>query len=188
MDVKKAKVALLKLKHDLDERGVDFWLREGTLLAAVRDGKFFDWDKDIDLSIRVEDFPSDLAIDRWVVNPRSIFPTEYVDKGFSQISVVMQPSFNGQTHIDIMLQHRCESRKTYITTAPPFGGSMRTEMPVDWMDTPNYIEFLGKQFRIPCYPEMVLQSIYGAWRRPYRHDWSNKTYRPSWEMSWGEWK
>ena len=188
MDVKKAKVALLKLKHDLDKRGVDFWLREGTLLAAVRDGKFFDWDKDIDLAMRAEDFPRDLPTEMWVVMPRSIFPGEYAEKGFGQISVIMQPAFKGQAYIDIMLQHRCECRKTYVTLAPPFGGSMRTEIPADWLDTPNYIKFLGEQFRIPLYPEMVLQSIYGDWRRPYKHDWSNKVYRPSWEMSWGEWK
>ena len=122
MDVKKAKVALLKLKHDLDKRGVDFWLREGTLLAAVRDGKFFDWDKDIDLAMRAEDFPRDLPTEMWVVMPRSIFPGEYAEKGFGQISVIMQPAFKGQAYIDIMLQHRCECRKTYVTLAPPFGG------------------------------------------------------------------
>lgn len=188
MDVKKAKRSLLKLKHDLDERGVDFWLREGTLLAAVRDGKFFEWDKDIDLSMRAEDWPSKLYTDGWTVAPRSLFPEEKITKGFPQLVLAAYPRIAGMPWIDIMMQYRCDSRKTYITAAPPYSGSMRTEIPCYFMDTPNYIEFLGEQFRIPMYPEMVLQSIYGDWRRPCKHDWSNKTYRPSWEMSWGEWR
>ena len=41
---------LNEIKHILDDAGVKYWLDLGTLLGAVRDGKFIPWDTDIDLS------------------------------------------------------------------------------------------------------------------------------------------
>ena len=41
---------LKEIKHILDDAGVKYWLDFGTLLGAVRDGKFIPWDTDIDLS------------------------------------------------------------------------------------------------------------------------------------------
>jgi len=38
------------VKQILDDAGVKYWLNFGTLLAAVRDGKFIPWDNDIDLA------------------------------------------------------------------------------------------------------------------------------------------
>lgn len=40
---------LRQVKELLDEHGVEFWLDCGTLLGAVRDGKFIPWEHDIDL-------------------------------------------------------------------------------------------------------------------------------------------
>jgi len=41
---------LKEIKRILDDAGVKYWLDFGTLLGAVRDGKFIPWDTDIDLS------------------------------------------------------------------------------------------------------------------------------------------
>ena len=41
---------LKEIKHILDDAGVKYWLDLGTLLGAVRDGKFIPWDTDIDIS------------------------------------------------------------------------------------------------------------------------------------------
>lgn len=51
MDEKVAVSALKQVKEVLDKYGVEFWLDSGTLLGAVRDGKFIPWDGDIDLGI-----------------------------------------------------------------------------------------------------------------------------------------
>lgn len=45
---------LLDVKAVLDTHGVDFWLNDGTLLGAVRDGDFIPWEKDIDLGAWVD--------------------------------------------------------------------------------------------------------------------------------------
>ncbi len=42
---------LKEIKHILDDAGVKWWLEWGTLLGAVRDGKFIPWDTDIDLGM-----------------------------------------------------------------------------------------------------------------------------------------
>ena len=36
------------VKEILDESGIDYWLDNGTLLGAFRDGKIIEWDRDID--------------------------------------------------------------------------------------------------------------------------------------------
>lgn len=49
MNEKVAVAALRQVKEVLDEHGIEFWLDFGTLLGAIRDGKFIPWDGDIDL-------------------------------------------------------------------------------------------------------------------------------------------
>jgi len=50
MDEKAAIGALRQIKEAFDEHGIEFWLDYGTLLGAIRDKKFIEWDNDIDLS------------------------------------------------------------------------------------------------------------------------------------------
>ena len=49
MDEDDATFALKCVKKVLDEEGLVFWLDTGTLLGAVRNGRFIPWDSDIDL-------------------------------------------------------------------------------------------------------------------------------------------
>ena len=49
MDENNAIKVLREVKSILDERGVRYWLDQGTLLGAVRAKKFIPWDDDIDI-------------------------------------------------------------------------------------------------------------------------------------------
>jgi len=51
VDEKAAVEALKEVKEVLDEYNIEFWLDLGTLLGAVRSGKFIPWDHDIDLDV-----------------------------------------------------------------------------------------------------------------------------------------
>jgi len=44
-----------KVKEVFDEIGVVFWLDNGTLLGAMREGKIIEWDNDIDLGVHFKD-------------------------------------------------------------------------------------------------------------------------------------
>ena len=51
VDEEKWSEVLKEIKHILDDTEVKYWLEWGTLLGAVRDGKFIPWDTDIDLGM-----------------------------------------------------------------------------------------------------------------------------------------
>ncbi len=46
---------LIRIKKILDKHNIEFWLDCGTLLGAVRDGKFIPWDSDADLGVWKKD-------------------------------------------------------------------------------------------------------------------------------------
>jgi len=53
---------LWQIKEVLDEEAIEFWLECGTLLGAVRDGKFIPWEHDLDFGVFREKFPYNLQI------------------------------------------------------------------------------------------------------------------------------
>jgi len=56
-------LALLRqVKEVLDKHNIEFWLECGTLLGAVRDGKFIPWEHDIDLGAWQEKVPETVKI------------------------------------------------------------------------------------------------------------------------------
>jgi lipopolysaccharide cholinephosphotransferase len=46
----------INLLNNLSQHGIDFWIDYGTLLGYVRNNKIISWDKDIDISIKYEDY------------------------------------------------------------------------------------------------------------------------------------
>jgi len=53
---------LRQIKEVLDEEMIEIWLECGTLLGAVRDGKFIPWEHDLDFGVFREKFPYNLQI------------------------------------------------------------------------------------------------------------------------------
>ena len=49
MNEKSAVEALRYIKEVFDAHGIEYWLDYGTLLGAIRDGKFIPWDHDVDI-------------------------------------------------------------------------------------------------------------------------------------------
>lgn len=51
---------LRQVKEVLGKHNIEFWLDCGTLLGAVREGKFLPWEYDIDLGAWYDDFPDNV--------------------------------------------------------------------------------------------------------------------------------
>jgi lipopolysaccharide cholinephosphotransferase len=71
MNEKVAIEALKQVKEVFDKHGIEYWLDYGTLLGAVRDGKFIPWDSDVDLATWQKNFDKIIYICK-----------EFCDKGF----------------------------------------------------------------------------------------------------------
>lgn len=69
---------LAEIKKIFDRRNLEYWLDAGTLLGAVRHGKFIRWDKDIDLGTWYENIPKLRSISHELQNRGfEIFLDEY---------------------------------------------------------------------------------------------------------------
>jgi hypothetical protein len=59
---------LKKVTKILDENNIEYWLEFGTLLGCIRDGKFIEWDSDIDLGV-------------WCLDKIKELEQEFINKG-----------------------------------------------------------------------------------------------------------
>ena len=181
MNNKIARGMLLDFKGAMDCCGIPFWLREGTLLGAVRDGDFIKGDKDMDVSVLAKDF---IPPDNWGIY------SELNDMFQVERRLYRQP-FSGLClkrdghHIDVMLQFCNKERQSYITWSPPYSDRMRTEMPTEYLDKENWIDFLDAKFRIPQFPREVLHNIYGEfWETPLLNPRIDRRPWMKWRLHW----
>src|SRR5690625_2214750 len=73
----------------LEQSGFMWWVDQGSLLGLVRDGRFLDWDNDIDIG--VWDVPNDRK-DRLVTKLRKEFGVSYLDELNNAIKVFFYDS------------------------------------------------------------------------------------------------
>jgi len=70
----KALINLLKTaKEILDKHNIEFWLEGGTLLGAMRDGKFIPWEHDVDLGMWADNISN---------QERILISKDFYNKGF----------------------------------------------------------------------------------------------------------
>jgi phosphorylcholine metabolism protein LicD len=70
MDKEKEAVEILKkIKKIFDKHNIEYWLDEGTLLGAVRDKKFIEWDHDIDFGVWTETIPKIVPLFNEIQDP-----------------------------------------------------------------------------------------------------------------------
>lgn len=105
MDEKVAIEALKQIKEVLDKQGIEYWLDMGTLLGAVRDGKFIPWDHDIDLG----------AWHTQISKMHAVFQ-ELNDRGFKSYIEVWNGAvriLNKDWRVDITLYQLNNGKATY---------------------------------------------------------------------------
>jgi hypothetical protein len=142
---------LLDAKKLLDDKGIRFGLMFGTLLGAVRDGDFIDWDEDIDLYLleeQREEFHNVLQLFR--------------DSGLELIRAdgdLYSIMRDGQ-YIDFYFFRLSGAKRKSLSYVVD-----REHLAAD-----DYIEFRGAVFPVPSNKEALLEHLYGPdWRIPQRN-------------------
>uniref|UniRef100_A0A6M3MGG4 LicD/FKTN/FKRP nucleotidyltransferase domain-containing protein n=1 Tax=viral metagenome TaxID=1070528 RepID=A0A6M3MGG4_9ZZZZ len=158
--MKREEQDLLKLKSILNSINIPFFLMQGTLLGAIRDGTLIQYDKDIDLgcSADVEDPAIRMKIMHAFVkdglnitlrgpgdNPRRPLYWILITGLKWQVALLFFKEIDGQV---------------LFTTCPIF-------FPAYLFHNLKEIDFLGEKFLVPNPPEEYLKVNYGkTWRIP----------------------
>jgi len=149
MNVKVCETILLDIKEIFDAAGVPFWLWGGTLLGIYRDKGLMPWDEDIDLAVYAEDVEK-------ISRCNDKFMERGLELGTDTNEMVL---YRDGEHADLDLFRRSGGKRIGLN------GSY--EFDISSFETPNWVEFLGKSWRIFADPERWLQYMYGPdWRIP----------------------
>ena len=161
MNIENARKNFLEINEILNRCGIKFYLSEGTLLGAIRDGDFIAWDHDLDLRVTTTDWKSSMRKEFERSGFRyknSMCPELYQDK--SSGCVVKKRGIK----TDVSLNYYYPPEDLYLTLAhrPNTHNTLR---PGRFYRGEHFIDFLNTKVRIPHPPEEYLQKLYGKnWR------------------------
>ena len=170
MDVAVAERLLLEVKEVMDRLGVEFFLRQGTCLGAVRDNAFIPWDDDLDLGVilGVNGF-TEQSIEPLLAAFRE---SGYYVRSESSDVIIYATLLKDNMRVDILF-HRVIDEQIYHWPGIWF--------PVTLFNQLKEINFIGKTFLVPNPPEEYLRIKYGSdWQTP-SGSIMEKTW---WTISW----
>lgn len=156
MDADIAKNLLLEAKEIMDRLGVQFFLRQGTCLGAVRDNSFIPWDDDLDLGIVVgHNGFTEQSIDEVLEAFRE---RGYYVQAQCSDSLVISTLLKSGIRIDLLFLWVIDEQ-IYHWPGVWF--------PVSLFEELKEINFLEEQFLVPNPPEEYLRIKYGPdWQTP----------------------
>lgn len=165
-------------KHD-----IDYWLECGSLIGAIREGTYIEWDNDMDVSIHFKDVKMvrqlknefaryDVLLGGFVSlgvtykdASMCIFPQHTITKNKKQYLVqyryplhVWMKKFNSILEKSKIYWYLCSKIKLLETIRSP----------IDNLGNFAYIEFCDTVCPIPEYPEDYLKYMFGDWRTPHK--------------------
>ena len=159
MDVKMAEGTLLEVGGILDFVGVPFFLTYGTCLGVYRDGRLIAHDEDIDLG----------ALAEHVTPVASALAERFAEAGFG-VRVITNPCGypraivirRGADHVDIAGFIRNGGSRF----SPSTYNNCSYVYPAAMLETTEWIDYLGREWRVPSPIEKYLALQYGAgWRK-----------------------
>ena len=156
MDVAVAEKLLLEAKEIMDRLGVQFFLRQGTCLGAVRDHAFIPWDDDLDLGVVVglNGF-TEQSIDPVLAAFRE---SGYYVQAERSDSIVISTLLKNNMRIDLLF-HSVINEQIYHWPGIWF--------PVTLFKQLKEVSLIGEKFLVPNPPEEYLRMKYGPdWQTP----------------------
>jgi phosphorylcholine metabolism protein LicD len=169
MNLKNSAEQLLEIKRVFDSQNISFWLVGGTLLAAIRDKQFFNWDHDMDISMLASDWSKEFEE---LFKP--YFRVNELKYGLGRVTG-FDLNRTSDVRTNVFLEFLNPEKKVYVRVFPPRTLSSNIT-PVEYFN-PNFVEFIGTQFRVFDKPEEILERWYGDWRTPvkrgvpWKKDW-----------------
>lgn len=143
---------LILVSEIMDKNNVYFGLYAGSILGAVREHDFIDWDEDIDLYFLEEELPKFLS---------ALY--DLVDNGFELLRYERRGLYsvkrNGE-YIDFYMQKKIADGVWSVGETPT--------LEEDVMDT-IFVPLRGGQYRVPRNYDRCLTLWYGDWRTPVQY-------------------
>lgn len=164
LDLDIAKENLLLVHKVFTERKIKFWLMFGTLLGAVREGNFIEWDHDVDVGVLADDFGFWFpALTELQEEGFEIIRT-IVDKGKDCLVTILRKNY----YIDFYVMSRY--RRGWC-----FGNRYELK---DYYSEFIEVKFLGEWFLIPSRLDEWLIEHYGKdWQVPKKNFIGNLRYK-----------
>lgn len=153
IDKKLAKRVLFDIADTLESIGLQFFLAFGVCLGAYREGDFIDYDNDIDLIMKAEEFVpnSSLMMEKIRKKGYDIKEGEYPFRQVNRMSV-KKWAFN----LSIVSLYLIGNERWF----PKTGNSM--VYPARLFENPEQIVFLDRRFNIPTPVTEYLELTYGS--------------------------
>jgi len=163
MDIGNAMKNFLEIDEILNRCEIKYYLSEGTLLGAIRDGNFIAWDHDLDLRVEPTDWKSSMR-------------EEFERSGFQYLDAICPKLYQDKSsgcvvikrdiHTDVALNYYYPPEDLRLTL-PHRPNTHNTLRPARFYRGDHFIDFLGIKVRVPYPPEEYLQMLYGKdWRIP----------------------
>ncbi|NOR39789.1 MAG: tetratricopeptide repeat protein [Gammaproteobacteria bacterium] len=156
-DKKLARQALLDLKKVLDNAGVKFFLRSGTLLGCIREGDFLAHDKDIDIGV-FESIDKTVLVE--LITASDCF-TQPADPHAEQNTVSFSVQHRNTIGFDIYFYRDMGDHYTTDCFIP---GKSYTKTFTKFSLQP--VTFIDTEFMAPDNPGLYLSELYGNWKEP----------------------
>ena len=156
MDMTTAEALLKEAKQILDQLGLDFFLRHGTCLGAVRDQAFIPWDDDLDIGsiIGMHGLTEELVEDAAIEFRNHGYSAEVIDSDL-HMSVDLKKS-------GIQMDWTC-----YRIIDGNIYQWPVVKIPAGLHENLKEIDFLGTKFMVPNPPEEYFRLKYGPdWMTP----------------------
>jgi len=158
VNIKQATQDLLEIKAVLDNLRIKFWLTHGTLLGAIREKSFIGTDGDMDIRILAEDWSPKICEAFIAMNFRCASIRHYPP-------LITKLSLRKRVKTDLALEYYYPPDDVYICLTKNPDDHM-TIIASNLYKGDYFIQFLGRQFRVPNPPEQLLEWYYGNWKVP----------------------
>ena len=162
---------LIDIKEILDREKITFWLVFGTLLGAVRENDFLDWDDNINIAVYEEDLLPKLET----------LKEKFISCGFVFRKMVKERG----TKLNLY-RHKHKSGIEGLFLNPlyyknKYRFSNKFKHPRKYFEKYGIIKFKGEIFRVPTPVHEYLSFLYKDWKTPIKlkdlkdyQKWRNK--------------